>query len=428
MARMNLSPRQLGIAKMHVIFSACFGALSSGLIGDSPIIMIMAEKMHAGPALSLVTTALIPLSYAVMLLPMGFLAAKLGYRKTILTFTLLGFCAMLLVTFSSWGGISGPTIMLTGIFLYGVFLSAYNAAWFPFLDNILPKEQRHSFFGYMRFSWQGSNVLFIFICGLLIGKTPSMFALQTVTLIATLGLLGRILHVWQIPQPSEKSEPVRFLVGVGDAIRNKALSGYSVYLCFLYLFSFSTQPLAFIYVKNGLNIPANLVVIVSALALAGAILGFLTSGMIINRLKLRPVMVACHLTFIVINLSMFLISGNSVYHIALITLLLFINAFMLSLVSITTTSEMLGLSTPWNRAMSMAYCGSFYSLGSGGARLLSSLILGSGMLAPTWTLGSQVFSNYQTLFLFNGCSLIFACLLLVLVPAVFPKGKYRYTI
>lgn len=425
---MVLSAPQLNLAKMHIILSACFGALSSGLIGDSPIIMIMAEKMNAGPALSLVTTGLIPLAYAIMLLPMGFLSAKLGYRRTILGFTMLGFGAMLLVTFSPWGGVSGPLVMLTGIFLYGIFMAAYNAAWFPFIDNILPKEQRHSFFGYMRFSWQGFSVLFIFACGLLIGKSPSMFALQAVTLIATLGLLGRVFHVWQIPQPSEKSEPVKFLLGLGDAIGNKALSGYSVYLCFLYLFCFSTQPLAFIYVKNGLNIPANIVVIISALALAGSILGFLVSGLIINRLKLRPVMVSCHIAFIIINLCLFGIGGAGAFHIFLITLLLFVNAFMLSLVSITTTGEMLSLSTPWNRAMSMAYCGSFYSLGSGGARLLSSLILGSGMLAPYWSIGSRVFTDYQTLFLFNGCALIFACLLLVIVPAVFPRGSYRYTI
>ncbi len=171
-----------------------------------------------------------------------------------------------------------------------------------------------------------------------------------------------------------------------------------------------------------------MVVIVSAVALAGSILGFLASGLLINRLKLRPVMVSCHIVFIFINLCMFGISGSSLFHISLITLLLFINAFMLSLVSITTTSEMLSLSTPWNRAMSMAYCGSFYSLGSGGARLLSSLILGSGMLAPAWSLGGRAITDYQTLFLFNGCALIFACLLLVLVPAVFPGGSYRYTI
>ncbi len=428
MSKMNLSSQQLAQAKMHITFSACFGALSAGVINDSPIIMIMAEKMNAGPALSLVTTGLIPLAYAIMLVPMGFVAAKLGYRRTILTFTSLAFCAMLLVTFSPWGGISGPAVMLLGILLYGLFMSAYNAAWFPLIDNVLPKDQRHTFFGYMRFAWQGCSVLFIFVCGLLIGKDPSMFALQLVALISALGLLGRIFHVSRVPQPSEKSEPVKFLLGLGDTLRNKALSGYSVYLCFLYLFCFSTQPLTFIYIKNGLNIPANIVVIVSALALAGSIIGFLVSGLIINRLKLRPVMVACHLMFVVINLILFTINGNSELHIALITLLLFINAFTLSLVSITTTGEMLALSTPWNRAMSMAYCGSFYSLGSGGARLLSSLILGSGMLAPTWTLGSKVFSNYQTLFLLNGCALIFVCLLLILVPAVFPKGKYRYTI
>ena len=74
----------------------------------------------------------------------------------------------------------------------------------------------------------------------------------------------------------------------------------------------------------------------------------------------------------------------------------------------------------------MAFCGSCYAAGIGGSRLLTSLILGSGLLAPQWFIGSMKISHYQTLFLVYGCSILFVCLLLVLVPAIFPKGNYRY--
>lgn len=423
-----LSSVQVNRAKQHAILSACWGSLSAGLINDSPIVMIMAEKMNAGPALTLMTTSLISLAYSIMLLPMGYIAAKLGYGRTIKQCSFLGFLIILLVCFSPSFGGWGPAVMLMAIAAYGITMSAYNAAWFPFIDNFLPKDQRHSFFGTMRFCWQGCSVCFFFVCGLLIGKSPSMFALQVVVFVSALGLLGRIYHVSKVPQPNRKPEEVKFRIGLTDAVRNKALSGYSAYLCFLYLFCFATQPVAFVYIKNGLEIPANIVVIISALALTGSIIGFLVSGILINAIRSRKVIVISHLTFVFINISMFFINGNSFFHIALITILLFINAFMLSMVSITTTSEMLTLATPWNRAMSMAYCGSFYSLGSGCARLISSLILGSGMLAPLWTYKSFTFTNFQTLFLFNSAALLFACLLLVMVPAVFPKGKYRYTI
>jgi hypothetical protein len=74
----------------------------------------------------------------------------------------------------------------------------------------------------------------------------------------------------------------------------------------------------------------------------------------------------------------------------------------------------------------MAFCGTFYAAGTGGSRLLTSLVLGSGMLAPKWHIGSMQISHYQTLFLLFGIAIVFVCLLLVLVPAIFPKSNYTY--
>jgi len=422
------SALEISRAKYHAIISACFGSLSAGLIGDSPVIMIMAEKMNAGQMISLMTTSLIPLAYFVMLLPMGWIAARLGYRRTIISFTAAGFILMTLLSFSPQFGIASKSVMMFSIAGFGVCMAAYNAAWFPFIDNFLPKNQRPEFFGNLRFCWQSFSVLFFFICGMMLGKSPAMWSLQLVVLIATFGLLGRIIHVMQIPQYAEKPEPVKFLIGLTDVLRNKALTGYSVYLCFLYLFCFATQPVAFLYVKNALNIPANIVIVISAIALSGSIIGFLAAGKIINKVSTYRVIVVSHLLFILINFGMFLTGGNSWLSIALITMLLLINSLMLSLISVTTTSEMFVMSSGWNRAMSMAFCGCLYSLGSGCARMMSSLIIGSGMLAENWVIGARQFSNYQTIFLFNGCALLFVCLMLLMVPAVFPKGKYRYIV
>lgn len=135
-----------------------------------------------------------------------------------------------------------------------------------------------------------------------------------------------------------------------------------------------------------------------------------------------------HLVFILINFGMFFAGGNSWFNISLITLLLLINSLMLSLISVTTTSEMFAMASNWNRAMSMAFCGCFYSLGSGAARMLSSIVLGSGILTEQWSIGMTQFSNYQTIFLINGAALLFISLMLLIVPAVFPKGTYRYAV
>jgi hypothetical protein len=74
----------------------------------------------------------------------------------------------------------------------------------------------------------------------------------------------------------------------------------------------------------------------------------------------------------------------------------------------------------------MAVCGSFSAAGGGLSRGISSLILGAGILAPQWTMGNMKFCHYQTLFLIYAVCIMFAAMLLIIVPAVVPKGKYSY--
>ena len=74
----------------------------------------------------------------------------------------------------------------------------------------------------------------------------------------------------------------------------------------------------------------------------------------------------------------------------------------------------------------MAVCGSFSSIGGGLSRVITSVILGAGILAPEWHIKGIKFCHYQTLFLIYAVCILFAAMLLVIVPAVVPKGKYAY--
>lgn len=121
-----------------------------------------------------------------------------------------------------------------------------------------------------------------------------------------------------------------------------------------------------------------------------------------------------------------LLGSASALALALITLLLAAYGFFIACSSIAISTEAMSLSSASNKAMSIAFCGSCHAAGVGGSRLVASLILGSGMLAPEWSLGPLRITCYQTLFLLYGCAVMFVCLLLVLVPAIFPKGRYGY--
>ena len=423
----NLTAGQRSRAKSDAIKSACWGSLSSVMIQDSAIIILFATILGAGDMLSMVTTSTQGIANCLLLIPAAYLSSKLGYKKAIMQFTAIGAAMIMLLAASPWFGEWAKPVLLISIIMFSMCMTAYGAAWFPLLDGFLLREDRGGFFGMLRFSWQTFSVIFCFVCGLIIGENPKIWMLQIIIVISGVGLLGRMYHVGRIPDGHQEKENIDLMDGINEAISNKPLTGFSVYICCLYLAAYSTPPLTFIYIKKYLLVPDNILIIISSLALIGTILGFLSAGKIIDRLGIKRMLLFIHFSFALVNLSLFFIGTNTAFNLILITVLLAIYGFFYGCSSIAISTEMMELASPNNKAISMAFCGSCWAAGYGGSRLLASLILGSGLLAPQWFLGSMKISHYQTLFLAYACAIMFVCLLLVLVPAIFPaKGNYRY--
>jgi len=422
----KLTLEQRSRAKSDAIKSACCGSLSSVMIQDSAIIILFATILGAGDMLSMITTSTQGIASCLLLIPAAFLSGKLGYKKAIMQFTAIGAVMIMLLAACPWFGGYAKPVLLLSIIMFSICMTVYAAAWFPLLDGFLVKADRSDFFGIMRFSWQTFAVIFCFVCGLLLGKNPEIWMLQVIIAISALGLLGRMYYIGKIPDGHQEKESITFSEGISEAIANKSLAGFSVYICCLYLAAYSTPPLTFIYIKKYLLVADNVIIIISSVALVGTLLGFLTAGKIIDKVGIKRMLLFIHFFFALVNLTLFFIGTYSVCNLILITVLLMTYGFAAACSSIAISTEMMELASPNNKAMSMAFCGSCYSAGIGGSRLLASLILGSGMLAPQWFIGTMKISHYQTLFLVYGCAILFVCLLLVLVPAVFPKGNYRY--
>ena len=422
----KLTANQRTKAKSDAIKSACFGSLSSVMIQDSAIIILFATILGAGDMLSMVTTSTQGIASCLLLIPAAYLSGRLGYKKAIMRFTIVGTMMIVLLSASPWFGVMAKPVLLASIIMFSMCMTVYAAAWFPLLDGFLLKEDRSDFFGVMRFSWQTFATLFCFICGLLIGKNPEIWMLQFIIVISACGMLGRMYYIGRIPDGHQEKENIGFMEGLSEALSNKPLTGFSVYICCLYLAAYSTPPLTFIYIKKYLLVADNVLIIISSLALAGTILGFLTAGKIIDKIGIKRMLLCIHFFFALVNISLFFIGTYSIFNLILITVLLAAYGFSAACSSIAISTEMMELASPNNKAMSMAFCGSCFAAGTGGSRLLASLVLGSGMLAPQWFIGTMKICHYQTLFLIYGCAIMFVCLLLVLVPAIFPKGNYRY--
>ncbi len=419
------------LAERYSILSACFGATGDVTLSDSAVIILYATMLGAGDMFAMITTALLPLMNGLFVLPMAWLTGKFGTRCIILRSVACAFVAYLLIAAAPFFGNAQATVLLGMLILFSFCCTGYVAGWFPMLDTFLSTERRSHYFGRMRFSWQLSAALFIFGVGLVIGQNPAVWQLQLVLLVASILFFGRFVFIAKIPAfPAPEEKPAfDFKSGLATALANKPLTGYSVYLFVLNLAAVGTIPLVTLYLKRQLGAPDNIVVLISSITLSGMLLGSLVAGKIVRWLGIKYTLLGVHIMYAVTNLSLFFIGSNLTPMTAYVAIavLAFCYCFTAATANVASTVEMMALATPGNKAMAMAFCGSLGSTGSGLSRMVSSLILGSGMLAAEWSVGSWKFCHYQSLFLVYAVAIVFAAMLLVVVPAIFPKGEYRYS-
>ncbi|OGV36315.1 MAG: hypothetical protein A2X48_08750 [Lentisphaerae bacterium GWF2_49_21] len=426
---MDPTPVKHPEAEINATLSSCCGFLGEVTLTDSAIIILFAGMLGAGDMFSMITTSLLPLFNGICIIPMAWLAARIGSKKLIIRACTLSAIAYFLAVSSPFFGKWASAVLLTAILLFALCLTGFIAGWFPMLDSFLSRKRRPVFFSRMRFSHQLTAVLFLFLVGFAIGKEPSIWKLQLVLLIGAIVFTGRIFFISRIPVfDAQKREELGFKDGLMAAIGNKPLAGFSIYLFVLNLAAYGTIPLTTLYLKKHLNAPDNVIVIISAVALFGMLLGYFFSNKIIRHMGVKDSLLAFHVSLAFTNLSLFFIGkGNAITYI-LIAGLLLIYSFTVAAASIVSSSEMMALVKSDNKIMSMAFCGAFYYGGSGLSRMISSLILGAGLLSSEWHIGTMRICHYQTLFLIYTVFIVFAATFLILVPAIFPKGEYIYDV
>lgn len=181
--------------------SACFGAMGDVTLTDSAIIILFAQMLGAGDMFSMLTTSLLPLFNGICIIPMAWLAGRIGYQKLIVRICMVSAFAYYMVVASPFlgGGRISVWIMIGMIVLYAYCNTGYVAGWFPMLDTFLLKERRSIFLSSMRFSWQLSSALFLLAAGFFVGRNPSLRQLQLVLLVGATIYLGRIFFISRIP-------------------------------------------------------------------------------------------------------------------------------------------------------------------------------------------------------------------------------------
>jgi hypothetical protein len=412
-------------AERAAIASSCCGFLGEAALTDSAVIILFAGALGAGDMLSMITTAVLPLFNGLLIIPMACFSARVGVRRLAAGACLPAALAYFTAVSAPFWGAFSVAALIGSILLFSLSLTGFVAGWFPLLDSFLTPERRAGFLGRMRFCHQLAAVIFLLSAGVLIGRDPPLWKLQAVLLAGAVIFLGRPLFIAKIPGfPMPESGGRGFAAGLAAAAGNRALAGFSVYQMMLNLAVFGTVPLCALYLKNGLKAPDNVIVFISAAALTGMLAGYLCASKLISFCGMRNSFLLLHALCLPANICLFFIADGSAAVFVIITLLLMLTGFSIAASSVLCSAEMMALSAPDNKVMSMALCGAFYYGSAGLSRVVTSLVLGTGLLAAEWSLGGLRVCRYQTVFLIYAAAAVFAGLFLILIPA-FHSEKQR---
>ncbi len=425
--RVNLSEAQRRQARRNATISALYGCIAELMLDSSAVVITYLMLLGGDSTFSLLSTSVGSIAYMLLLIPMArinnFLGLKLSVRIAC-TIGMLSFLSMALAP--SLFGDYAKYVVLAGAFGYGLTKPLYLTAWYPLLDGFLRPAERGSFFGTMRFLYMLLNAFLIMGIGLIIGREPPIWLMQIILGLAGLTIMGRDYYIQKLPEEKRPPQRYELLKSLRAAIKNGPLTGFSLYICFVSLGNALLVPLGYIYLKSHLEVGHNSVVIISGLTMLGSIVGYLISSRVLQILGTKWVLIACHCSFILLAFGCFACGKETPYAAQLITILLMLHGLINACFSVCNSSELMALSRPGNKIMTSAFYNTCVQTGISVSRGGCSLILGSGMLAASWPLGTREISSFQTLFLLAGLALVLGLLMLMLIPAVVPNREDYY--
>lgn len=425
----TLSDRERKRARMLAYASTITGCISEVMLDSSAVIILYFTMLKASSMLTMLTAGLSGFLHLFLLIPFAGLIDKLGQKRSVKYACITGCAGFLLMAAAAFlPEAAAIPAAFTGCTVYCSQRALYGAAWYPLLDNFLRKEDRGRFFSVMRTSYMLFSGGFFFLIGLLMGKNPPMWFMQTVIAFAGAALLLRWICLSFCPtDPKHKNGTYDLKKAFFTSLTNAPLTGYSVYLCLLSFFCKPLLPLVLLYLRRYAELTPGTVQILSSVGMGGSIAGYLLYGLLTGRIRLKHMELGIHLAFIALAFIFFLTEKGTPGFTWIMGVCIFLlsvcNAFYLC----NSSMEFLALARPGNKTMAMAFCQTYQNAGVMMGNTATSLILGSSIFAATWTTaGGTTYSVYQSIFLILGIIGIMTLILIPIMPSFIPKHEDYY--
>ena len=422
-----ISAPQRRRARLLAYVSTWTGNMSEVLFDSSAIVLLFITAQGGGGGMAMLSSALSPAAWALLLVPCSELARKKGLKWTLSAGVYLAMAGILVLVLSPYCGRAALGIALAGCAVFALSRPVHLAAWNPLLNGILRREERGKFFGFMRFSYQLAGIILFSSAGFLMGEKPPLWLLQSIIGLCGLLLIGRKLCLDRIPAArSASAAESSFAAQIRRTLRNGMLTGFSVYSCGLIFTATASLPLTVLYLKHGVRLNAGTIQLIAVVGTAGTMLGYLLFGTLLERLGIRVLILFCHISMIVFNTALAFCTPQFSFTPAACAVLLFGMSFSTATFANCFSTELLALAKPGQYTTAMALGTSYRHLGDAAGRLFATIVLGSGILAANWQAGGLAFTRYQSLEFICAATGLLLLIALPTVPAIVPRREDYY--
>jgi len=413
--------------RTYAYASTWFGCFTDVVIDNSAILILYFAMLGGSESLIMLSTSLVGIVSMFLLIPTARIVDRLGAKRVInISCAIAMFSYLMMASGAFFGHEIGKIVAFAGCFIFCASKPLWIGAWMPLLSNILLPSERGDFFGFMRFTYYILTASVLSAVGFLMGENPPEWFLQAVIAATGLLVIGRIYFISKIKIPPHTPPKRNIAKSVREALSNSPLAGFCVYICFISFAYMTVLPLPMVYLKKGLHCGDNIVQIISSVGIFGYVLGFFVYGRLARAIGIRNMQFLIHALFIAIPLGFFFCGEKTPCAAEIAGALLFFGNFAFACFYCAFSQETLALAKPGNVPMSAAVCQTYQMAGMGFSRVASSFLLLGGILSGSWSYAGMEFNSYQTIFLICSALGIFALMMLVLLPSMFPEKDDFY--
>lgn len=415
---MTLSPQEEKAALRNTILTQCLETIALSTTVNGTLLLYL-TAVGSSAVRTMVYLAIPPLTNALLLLPLAYLADRFGKKRIGQSGVAIGIIGWGVMGLGAFSERSPESFIVAGVILASLSIAMFGAGWFSLLSPIVPAAIRGRFFGRLRLSVSlvslSTSILFAWILSI----HPDIIVYQGIYAAATLAFIARWFTYRRIPElepPVAKSGSASFQEILWAVFQTRNFAAFCSYMFLLSLFTAGAGTLFAMVEKRVLIFSDTRIILLSNLTLVGSMFGMFFGGRTIDRHGTRTVFAICHImlsqTMVAFLLRVYLPLPFIPFYLGILHFLL---GASLGAVGIAMTTELLAILPEKYKSVSSSMFVIFQTSGVALSGILPAWFLKIGILRDRWGLSQSLQLQLSS---FDGILLGFSLMTLILITTL----------